>query len=396
MLVTALLLTGCWGVAPMEKTGLVALMGIDMASGNRYRVTVAVINPLGLPTPTGGTAGGTPELLRSAVASTTAEAVRRLSATTYLNLDFTHVKGIVVSEQVARMGLAAPLEFMARSPQFLETSWLYVAHGESAATILSDSQQMTPDAGEVLAGTTAWAQHLFPGYADRLFTFLNQMQTVGDEPATAGVGVDTSQGKGPTLAFRLTGTAMFRADRLVGWLDESQTFGWLVATGRAKQQTFVAPASDGGAFTLQLLGVRRRIRITHGASGPQAEIRVDVKVAVVATERAPADFWASPAASQVVRASAVEVLTTDIRAALQVAQSAGADIFSLGEYVRVQDPADWYRMRGRWNTSAFGHMPASVQVVVNISALGKKFCPQSPSDTRSAAVGCPPGAVPGF
>ena len=395
VLVAALLLSGCWGVASMEKTGLVALLGIDVAPGGAYRVTAAIIDPLGLPTPAGGSPESTPELLRSAEGGSTAEAIRKLSGSTYLNLDFTHMKGIIVSTQVARMGLAPALEFLTRNPLFLETPWVYVAHGETAASILTESQHMTPDAGEVLTGTTAWAQHLFPSYAARLFTLLDRMQTVGDEPATAGVSVDTTQGKGPTLAFRMTGTAVFRADRLMGWLDGRQTLGWLVATGRAKQQTFVAPASGGGVFILQVLRTRRRVRITSGGAGPEADIRVNVKLSLVATQRAPADFWSNPSASRMLRTSAADTLTGDISSALRAAQSLGADIFSLGEYVRVQDPAAWSKMRAQWDASSFGRMPVSIHVRVDITTLGKKFCPMSPSDTRPVAVGCPPGMVPG-
>ena len=391
--VSALLLGGCWGVASMEKTGLVALMGIDAARGSGYRVTVAVIDPLGLPTPTGGAPEGKPELLRSAVASTMPEAVRKLSGTTYLNLDFTHIKGIIVSAQVAQGGLAAPLEFLTRTPLFLETSWVYVARGDSAAKVLRQSEQMTPDAGEVLVGTTTWAHQLFPAYADRLFDLLDQMQTVGDEPATAGVSVATTQGQGPTLAFRMTGTAMFRADRLVGWLDERQTLGWLVATGRATRQTFVAPAAGGGLFTLELLGARRRIRIVPGPSGPRADLRVDIRVALVATERAPADFWSRPSASRAILVGAADTLTGDIRSALQAAQGVGADIFSLGEYVRLQDPEAWSTLRASWDASSFARLPVAIQVNVDIGTFGKKFCPMSPHDTRAVAVGCPPGTV---
>lgn len=373
--VVAPLLSGCWGVASMEQTGLVALMGIDTAPGNEYLVTIAVTNPLGLPTPTGGAPGGPPELVRSAVGSSIADAVRSLVATTYLQLDFTHMRGIVVSQAVARLGLAAPLELMARSRQFEETPMLYVARGESASAILTKSQEMMPDAGAVLAGTMVWAQHLFPGYADRVFSFLDQMQTEGDEPATAGVSVASSQGHGPTLAFRLTGTAMFRSDRLVGWLDRPQSLGWLVATGRAKQQILVAPARNGGTFTLEIRGDRRRVRITQTPTGPHADIRVDVLAQLMSADRAPAAFWASPAALAAARAGVASVLTSDIRSALEGAQSAGSDIFSLGEYVRLQDPAEWYRLKGNWNTSAFPHMPVAIQVLVTISSVGKQFCP---------------------
>ncbi len=375
VLMAAVVLTGCWGGAAMEKTGLVALMGIDTAPENGYRVTIAVVNPLGLPTPTGGRPGGPPELLRSAVGVTVGDAVRSLAATTYLDLGFTDMRGIVVSQAVARKGLAGPLEFMARSRQFEETPMLYVARGESASAILSKSEQMMPDAGEVLVGTATWAQNLFPVYADRVFTFLNQMQTKGDEPATAGVSIASSEGHGPTLAFRLTGTAMFRGDRLVGWLDGPQSLGWLVATGRAKKQILSAQAHNGGTFTFEIGGDRRRIRVTQTSAGPQADIRVDVGAQVMSAGDAPAGFWASPAALAALREGAALVLTSDIRSALRQAQGAGADIFSLGEYVRLQDPAAWYGLKGSWNTSSFQHMTVTVQVLVTIRSVGKRFCP---------------------
>lgn len=375
VLLAPVLLAGCWGVAAIEKTGLVSLMGIDTAPGNQYRVTIAVTNPLGLPTPIGGTPGGQPELVRSAVGSSILDALRTLAATTYLKLDFTHTRGIVVSQAVARLGLAAPLEFVARSRQFEETPMLYVARGESASSILSESQKMMPDAGEVLIGTTTWAQHLFPGYADHVFTFLNQMQTEGDQPATAGVSIASSQGQGSSAAFRLTGTAMFRRDRLVGWLDGPQSLGWLVATGRAREQILVARARNGGTFTLEIRGDRRRIRITQTSSGPHADIRVDVGAQLMSADGAPSAFWASAAQLAAVRDSAASVLTSDVRGALQEAQSAGSDIFSLGEYVRLQDPGAWYRLKANWNTSAFAHLPIVIQVHVTIRSVGKLFCP---------------------
>ncbi len=367
----SLVLSGCWGIAPIEKTGLVVLLGVDPAPRGRFEVTAAIVNPLGIPTPEGADASGQPVALRSASAGTTAQALRRLSATTYLNLDFTHVRGVVVSSALARRGLAVPLGFLARTLDFVDTPWLYVARGESAAAVLQQSAPALPDAGEVLVGTTAWAQRTFPGYADRLFTFFDQAMTVGDQPATLGVSAETTQGKGSTVGFRVGGTALFRSDRLVGWLGQAQTLGWLAATGRVQNQTLVVPAANGGAVVLQLVGGRRRVTV---ARGPIASLRVRVQAHILAVTTAPANFWADPAALSRLRAAASGVLAGDIRSALTAARAAGSDAFSLGEFVRVQDPVDWARLKAHWNTVGFAHLPVAVRVHVRIGSLGKNFC----------------------
>lgn len=374
-LVGTLLLAGCWGISPVERLGLVTLVGIDALPQAQYQVTLAILNPLGQPTPQGATAGGQPELLRSASASSVAAAIRRITATSYLQLDFTHVEGVVVSERIARQGLAAPLEFMQRDPEFVTTPWLYVARGESAADVLRESEQVMPDAGIVLAQTTLWSRTLNPDHAERLFTFLEQMQVTGDEPATVGVSVDPAQGKKDTVAFRLAGVAMFRGDRLVGWLDGPGALGWLVATGRARRQTLIISGPGRDGITLELLSDRRRIQVVHTPSGPEADIQVRVKARVIATQSAPADYWRSTTSLPVIKGQAATVIDDDVRAGLRAAQSAGADVFTLGQYVRVQDPMDWRDLQHAWNTDGFRRLPVSVHVELIVRAFGKNICP---------------------
>ena len=271
-------LSGCWGIAALDRRGLVLLMGIDATSSAGYQVTLAILNPLGQPTIQGSTAGGTPEIVRSASAATPAAALAEIAGTSYLSLDYRHLRGIVVSEGVAKQGLAGPLDAVLRPPTLMPTPWLYVARGQSAAAVLQRSAKAMPNAGTVLEQTTVWSRDLTPNYATRAFNFLEQMQVTGDDPVTGGVALDAEQPQPDTLAFRIAGVAMFRRDRLAGWLDGPTALGWLVATGRAAQQTLVAPGPGGRMVTLQLVSDRRRFRVVSTPAGPQVKLQVRVKI----------------------------------------------------------------------------------------------------------------------
>ena len=53
----------------------------------------------------------------------------------------------------------------------------------------------------------------------------------------------------------------------------------------------------------------------------------------------------------------------------------GADVFGIGEYIRLHDPAYWNRVRSDWNTGAFPKLPVRMVVRVTISSVGEILCP---------------------
>ncbi len=372
VLAASLLTTGCWGLQPVEKTGLVAVMGIDLATGG-YEVSLLVGRPSGTPTSggLGGSSHGKPATLDEAAAPTVGQAINHLRAATPLALNFTHLEVLVVSAALARSGLAAPLALLATSRHEVETPWLLVARGTSAVSILQALVGELPRPGGVAVDTITQARQGSPYQAGHLFTLFDEMNLEGDEFATAGARLRTTA-NGPRLA--MDGVGLFRADRLVGWLDGGAALGWLLATGRASRPVLTVPSPDG-PVGLQIKGDRRTIRVRRGPAGPVATIGIRVLADVVTLPPGPADFWRDPGQQAALRSAAAATIADDVSAALAAARSAGADVFSLGEFVRVSDPALWEADRATWNTSGFPHLPVRVSVQVALSSLGETVCP---------------------
>ncbi len=372
LLGATLTLTGCWGVAPLHKTGLVVLLGLDAASAGQYQVTVAMINPLGHPLPMqGGPASKQPEVVREATAADPIIALAEISAMSYLNLDFTHVRAVIVSEALAQAGLSPAVDFMERSTEFTTSAWIFIAQGESAASVIQQSQDMLPDAGSVLASTALWSRARTEVYPRRLSTVLSMVAMHGSQATTAGMSVDSSQGKGDTKAFALSGLALFRGDRLVGWLHSPAALGWLAANDHLSQQVLTLQA-QGQTVVLRLLTAHRKVKVTHTASGPNLDLQITVAGKIVAAQAVSTGApWTSAEALQPVETEAAAVLTQDVRVALADAQADETDVFSFGEYVRLQDPPDWTRLQAAWSTEGFAHLPIHVHVQVHLRSSGQ-------------------------
>jgi spore germination protein KC len=388
LLLAAAGLSGCWYTVPLEKRGMVPLLAIDAAPGGGYEVTAAVIQPPGLPPPGpagAGTGGGnTPVFLRSASGPTVHEAIHALTAGTYLLLDFTHLEGLLVSQAVARRGLAPALAYIARSPEFVATGWLLVVPRGTAGAVLAATAHDLPRPNEVLDLTVQWARIDTAYKAARIETALKELPMRGQDFATAGLeaipgGGEGGQGGGgggsSTAPFVIRGEALFRGDRLTGWLDGPGALGWAVAMGHLNHQPLTVQGGQG-VFGLELLGAHRRVRVSpRGKRTPHVFLDLHVYGSLTDTVGA---FGALPPGGGRLRAMetlAADRLRRDVEAGLATARADGADVFGLGEFVRLQDPGYWRRVAGHWANGAFPSLPVTVRVRVTITSVGKLLCP---------------------
>ncbi|MCL6595138.1 MAG: hypothetical protein K6V73_02900 [Firmicutes bacterium] len=366
-------LVGCWGIAPIEKTGMVTLLGVDRAERGGYRVTASVDMPSASSTSPGlGQVPGV--LVRHAEAPDLAVAIQRLRTMSFLSLDFSHVEAVVLSESVAREGAGAPLALLGSAPEMVTTPWLLVARGMSAYDVLTGLKAVTPRPDEVLIDTAVENRQRTPYRPLHLYSFLRDAQSDTDEAVTAGLVVDAAQGTGREAAPRLTGDALFRRDALVGWLDGPPALGWLLVAGRVRQQTFAVPWPPG-RVVFQIVRSQRSVRVVRQGGGPMADIRVRVALRLLASEGAAPNWWRSPVELDRAREGAAEILVRDALDALRQAKRVGADVFGLGEYVRAQDARDWPALAAHWSERGFRRLPVAVSVRVTVDTLGEVVCP---------------------
>lgn len=247
---------GCWDSLDIKHQALVFGMAVDAAPGGGFMVSLQMPQP----TPTAGrretSLHGAARTV-SVVAPTLVEAFPMAQSLVAQTLQFGHLRAVILGEELARSGAATEhvIESLIRSPAMDDSAFLLVAHGQ-ARDILSSTAQ--PFVSLFINDLFDNVRQGLPVASRAVWEVLRDIETPGREPFAPGV---TMTGEG----LQLSGTAIFDGFRVVGWLDEAETRGFLFLTGRGDGLLIAVPTPHGEAG-VQILYITsdQRPRVDNG------------------------------------------------------------------------------------------------------------------------------------
>ncbi|MFO8060558.1 MAG: Ger(x)C family spore germination C-terminal domain-containing protein, partial [Bacillota bacterium] len=159
---------------------------------------------------------------------------------------------------------------------------------------------------------------------------------------------------------RIGGGAVFRGDRMVGWVDEGDIMGWFYATGRADHTTLTiqAPGDDIPVS----VDISRMISEMRPAAD-DGEVRVELRV------RAEGSIQNFPTAGDLetgggfiesLERRLAEAIRSRIETAIASSQRFNSDIIGFGNLIHRKRPKTWDSIGGLWDEI----LP---QLVVNVT-----------------------------
>ncbi|MBT9156260.1 MAG: Spore germination protein B3 [Firmicutes bacterium] len=371
-----ILLTGCWSAQEIEDLAFVMAMGVDTdPSGVRITYQLALPAPGGQAS--GGQAGGqNPVWVTSLSAPSVAEAMLRLPVI-LSKVPFTgHTLVVVMGEEYAREGIGELLEYLARDRQTRDRIRLTVAFGK-AEDVLRVEPRVEAMPAEYLFNLLRRGEETgtIPP-ADLLgvrIAFANQarlqimLPAIQPAPDTAnGKGTQTEAGDAPPAsAIELKGTAVFRGDKLAGFLDQRESRGVAWLTANLRMATVSIPREEGHIVQLaNYSSARFKARKENGGYRLHARVSQDGNLTA----------WPHPEAGithallKQIEEDLAEVVADEIRSALDALQHEfNADIVGLGEQMRRLRPEymatlDWHK--------AFPALIVEIEVVAAFRRIG--------------------------
>lgn len=358
-LFTLVFLCGCWDRRELNEVAFIAVAGIDQAPAEKLRLTGQIVLPRQLlsPSPAGGTSTGGKEkafILATAEGETALEANRNLIKELGRRVYWDHNRVIIIGERLARQGIAPFLDIFVRTPEARLRTLLVVAKEAEIEELLAAEEKLDPNLAKTLENALHWRRASGKIKDVDLKEFLELMGTEGSDPVASAV---TLQDK--TLTF--AGTAVFKKDKLVGWLSDFETQGFLYAVGKKPGGIITTSFPDGEKVVLELTRAKSKIipemkknkvsfiirtsaegrfRETHGSANP--------------TELANWSLLEKEMAAK---------MEKQIKAAVDKAQGLGADIFGLGEVLHRKDPKAWKTLKENW-----AEIYPTVEVKVKVTA----------------------------
>lgn len=374
--------TGCWGSAEIETLAFITGAGLDLdpATG-LLLLTIRVIKPEAMSS--SAMVGHTREKLfwtTSYKARTVFEAWRGMLQLAPKRVFAAHLRILVIGETLARQGIFQVLDFLARDGEMRKTMNVIVVRGTTAQRFLESEYEMAEAPDPALRDQLHVVQaRLSTAAVATLNDVFIAMETPGAEPViTPAQLVEKAPDQPPgqverteiTVSPMIGGAAVFRGDRLAGFLEPLEARGLLWATGRVQSTAVVVenPGAPGKYATVDVLHAKGSIKPETKGHSPSFGVHVEVQARLrdVQTPVNP-ELW--PAYARELEARIAATIRAEIDTALMRCREWKADAFGLGAAVYRSAPALWRQIESQW-PDIFTTVPVSVRVGVQVVRSG--------------------------
>lgn len=347
---TVIFLSGCWDRQEVNDLALIMAAGFDKKADNKIELTVLVFIPKGGGTQQAmgdsNTAGDYQTLVRSAEGITIADAMAKLQELLPRQIFWGHTDIFVFNEGLARKGIAKHVDFIMRHPQLRERGQIFVSQ-QTAKEILSILPPLERDLSEVLrelaehnigmnVTTKKLAQMLISDSGDCALPWIKILPP--------------EEVKAPkqTIAY-ITGTAIFKKDKMVGKIDDSVTRGVLWLRNEIQLGVVTTkPNNSNGHISVNVLQARSTLipKIENGKWKITLKSESYSDIVQNTTDLNVSD----PAVVKSLEHQLTEKIDKRIRLAQkQVQEGMKADIFGFAEAFHRKYPDIWNKEKGRWD-----------------------------------------------
>ena len=223
------LMTGCWNYHELNQIAIVSGMAIDKVN-NDFLVTLQIMNAKKT-VENSGNSNQSKVTVYQSKGKTIIEAIRNASLTSPKKLYFSHLNIMIVSSALAQYGLSNFSEFILRIPEGKKQVMLLISKEPSAGDILKILTPLeTYPTQNILDGIQN--SHRVNGVTAKVSydNFISAVLDEGIDPILSGIEIIGTVEKGENennlktsqanTDTKMTGMAVFKGDKLVGWLDE--------------------------------------------------------------------------------------------------------------------------------------------------------------------------------
>lgn len=349
VLIFPFVLTGCMPYKELKDESIVEGVGIDLGS-NGYDLTFQIYKPQ---SGSGGGGGGgsnskssssTVTILQSS-GSSLFDAVRNATLQNGRKLYFSNTRAYVVGQEVCRKNFSRLLDFMERNSQVEPSEHMFITKGKAADIMThKKNEEIVPAVNlELMAqeyvNTSKMANI-------QLFDIFENVASGITDPIVSAVNLKTdSNGE---QVMEMDGTAVFHNNSIAGYLDKTQTRGYLWITGKAKGGVIMLKLPNGGSASLEVLTNGSKISVSGDDKNPV--IHIALKVASSLTEvESQSEYTIDSGFISVLNKLQSQRVTTEARDAVNKALSNyDADIFGFGMSIFENKPELWHKIGKKW------------------------------------------------
>jgi spore germination protein KC len=301
-----------------------------------------------------------------------------MSGNVHHRLFFAHTKVIILDEElVTSKGIMPVIDFCERNPEIRLSTWILISPRNQFDKILNKDVGIGLDTGGLLDETIHNKMENSFITVVNLGDFIELFNSSGSEAYVAGVSMTPGGSSYDTTAdkqsgkekFYITDVAVFKADKMVGWLTKEEYKGFSWINGNAKRAIMSVPFGEG-TLSLRIVKVKHQLKPVLDGEKMKMNINMEI-VSDIAETQTNLNFMNEDTIREIEQLQS-EKIKSQIIESLEKSRNLNSDIFEMGSYFNMKYPELWKDIKDDWY-SYYPDVEVSINVDSTIKDIGNVY-----------------------
>ncbi len=286
IILLVLLLTGCWDYRELNDLAILGSLSIDIVD-EEYIVGAQIMNPQKEGNSTNGSSGstGAPIVVYKFKGKTIQEAIRKMTTESPKKIYAGHISMLMVSEKAAKKGFKDIADFLIRDHETRKQFKVVIIRNEEVDKSLSILSQLealpTQENLDSLKAasnyngnvtTIGFDEFLSLGYSIGIEPVLPYADLKGD--IEAGKKKENTQQTTPISSIIYKGIAVFKNDRLLGYLDEKDSIGFNFIHNNLKSSSIPFKCDEDNYAAVEIINYKTDLKVDIKDNKPIVKLNV--------------------------------------------------------------------------------------------------------------------------
>lgn len=373
-------LSGCWNRRELDTLAIVMGVGIDKPQEpGKVQITAQVVKPGEIKSPKkegGGGSGAEAFWNIVGTGDTVFSTIRDLTNKSSRKLFFPHNQVMILGRNIAEEGVQKYTDFLTRDPETRPNVWVLVSQGTANEILGVKSELEKVPANNIAKLVEGQAAATSQSIAVKLRDFVDRLTSKTTAPIAPFIEISV---EGDKKSVAISGTAVFKKDKLAGKMDKIEGRGLLWVLGEVKSGIIEIKSPSNDRISLEI--IRASGKMVPEIKNSRISMKITINEEGNIGEETGTENLSLPAVIASLEKEKSEVIRSEIMAAVKKAQELDADVFGFGDAVHQKYPKQWKELESKWD-EIFPDIEVEVNVEAKLRLMGKTNRPTVPEQEK--------------
>ncbi|WP_063870771.1 Ger(x)C family spore germination protein [Paenibacillus sp. Root444D2] len=379
-LICLVLISGCWNRRELNDLAVSVAIGVDK-SGKQIMLSNQILNTGAISGKEGGSSSLAPVTLFREKGDGFQEAARRMTTRSTRKIYVGQLQILIFGEKFAKEGVGRALDHISRDHEYRKDFYVVIARGVEAQDILKVLTPLEKTPATKMNASLEVSSKAWGATADvKIDEFTSNIISKGKEAVLSGITLmgdpQTGNDRGNVekifspARLKYMGIAVFKKDKLLGWLNEEESMGYNYTQGKVKSTAVLLTCpNEESHMSVEVLRTKNDTKVIMKNGKPSIKLKIKAE-GVVTDVQCPIDLTKPSSILQIEQLTQNKIKASILSVIKTVQTQYKSDIFGFGEEVERSYPKYWEGAKNNWE-DIMSTMKVDVQIEMKIKQMFK-------------------------